>query len=247
MDRVCLLNNNERILWRARSDGSDWLQLTPPKLFVYIAQVSPDSKRIALMAGLREDPWKVYWVPIEGGVLHELAAPITNQADPNWMPDNQSILFGQPPRYWAEPDVPRAIYIHNIETNVTSKVPGSDGWFSPRLSPDGSRSLALSIDEHKLAMYDLATSQWRVLLENRQKKVGSPLWSSDGRRAYVNMFEKENVLQRLRLPDGAAEEVMSIDAVTGNPTCWACTTAPDGSIMISCFHINNNIYALKYE
>ena len=70
-------------------------------------------------------------------LLHELNVPIASQADPNWMPDNQSILFGQPPRYFAEPDTPRAIYIHNLQTNSISKVPGSEGWFSPRISPDG--------------------------------------------------------------------------------------------------------------
>ena len=196
---VCQTHTRQSTLWRARSDGSEWLQLTDPTLYVNFARYSLDGKRIAMMAKWPDQPWKIYWVPVEGGTLHELHVPITSQADPTWMPDNQSILFGQPPRYFAEPDIPRAIYIHNLQTESLSKVPGSEGWFSPRLSPDGRSLLALSIDEHKLGMYDFATAQWRVLLENSQKQIGAPFWSRDGKWAYVNIYGRNGSLWRIRV------------------------------------------------
>jgi dipeptidyl aminopeptidase/acylaminoacyl peptidase len=90
---VIRMHSWESILWRARSDGSEWLQLTDSRLFPVHARFSPDGKRTVMMARWPEQPWKIYWVATEGGALHELNVPITSQADPNWMPDNQSILF----------------------------------------------------------------------------------------------------------------------------------------------------------
>ena len=244
---VCEERTWQSILWRVRSDGSEWLRLTDPKLNVNFARYSLDGKRIAMMAKWPDQPWKIYWVSAEGGALHELNVSITSQADPNWMPDNQSIIFGQPPRYFAEPDTPRAIYIHNLQTNSVSKVPGSEGWFSPRLSPDGRRLLALSIDERRLAVYDFATSRWRVLLEDSLKRLGAPFWSPDGKWAYVNFYERKGSVLRIRVPDGVAEEFLSLAEMIAIPGCFGWSSAPDGSIMVSCYRPNSNIYALLYE
>ena len=64
----------------------------------------------------------------EGGTPQELGAPVVSQADPNWASDSETIIFGQPPRYYAEPHVPRAIYSFNLRTNEITKPPGSEGW-----------------------------------------------------------------------------------------------------------------------
>jgi Tol biopolymer transport system component len=103
------------------------LQLTDPALWVHHARYSPDGKRIALMAKFPDRPWKIYWISADGGALHALNVPIASQADPNWTPDGQSIVFGQPPLFYAEPDSPRAIYVYNLLTNSTSKILASEG------------------------------------------------------------------------------------------------------------------------
>ena len=243
---LCQLHTRQSVLWRARSDGSEWLQLTDPKLFVGYARFSPDGKRIAVMAKWPDQPWKIYWVSADGGALHELNVPITSQADPNWMADNESIIFGQPPRWFAEPDSPRAIYIHSLQTGSISKVPGSEGWYSPRLSPDGRRLLALSIDEHKLALYDFATSQWRILVQSPRKRIGSPIWSPDGQWAYVNTYGKNGSVLRIRIRDGITEEILSFGERIASPSCYAWS-ALNASLLISCARPNSNIYALHYE
>lgn len=245
---LCQMHTRERVLWRARSDGSEWLQLTEPTLWVHHARYSPDGERIALMAKFPDRPWKIYWISAEGGALHALNVPIASQADPNWTPDGQSIVFGQPPLFYAEPDSPRAIYVYNLLTNSTSKIPASEGWFSPRISPDGRSFLALSIDEHKLAVYTFADSRWRVLLDNPRERYEIPSWSLDGESAFVNLlYGRANSLVHIRIREGIAEEVLSFRSLIASSECWVWGSAPDGSLMISCIRPNSNIYALRYE
>jgi Tol biopolymer transport system component/DNA-binding winged helix-turn-helix (wHTH) protein len=245
---LCQMHTRERVLWRARSDGSEWLQLTDPKLWVHHARYSPDGKRIALMGKFPDRPWKIYWISAEGGALHELNVRIASQADPNWTPDGQSIVFGQPPLYYAEPDTPRAIYSYNLQTSSTSKIPGSEGWFSPRISPDGRSFLALSIDEHKLAVYNFADSRWRVLVDNLRERFEVPSWSPDGESAFVNsLYGKNNSLFRIRIREGIMEEVLSFHKLIASPECWAWGFGEGASLMISCVRPNSNIYALRYE
>lgn len=245
---LCQVHTERSVLWLARSDGSEWLPLTDPKLKVHHARFSPDGKRIAFMAKWPGGRWKIYWVSAGGSALHELNVPIASQADPNWMPDNQSIVFGQPPRFLAEPDSAKAIYVHNLQTGSISKLPGSDGWFSPRVSPGGRSLLALSIDEHKLALYDFSTFQWRILVANPQTRMRAPSWSPDGEWAYVNMqYGKTNSLIRTRVREGVTEEVLAFRDLIASPICWGWSFAPDGSLLISCVRPNSNIYAVHYE
>jgi Tol biopolymer transport system component/DNA-binding winged helix-turn-helix (wHTH) protein len=240
-------HTNQRILWRSRSDGSDSLPLTDPKLYVMYARYSPDGKRIALMGKWPDQQWKIYWISADGGALHELNVPVTSQCDPNWMPEGQSILFGQTPRYFAEPDSPRAIYVHNLKNGSLLKVPGSEGWFSPRLSPDGRSFLAISIDEDKLAVHEFATSQWRILAERPLGHIGYPMWSLDGKWAYFSLWEGNRSLLRTRISDGLTEKVLAFDEWFSMPQCLAWNMARDGAVLISCLRPDNNIYALKYE
>src|SRR5581483_11339101 len=244
---VCQVHTGESVLFRARSDGSEWQPLTDHKMWVHHARFSPDGKRIALMGKWPDRPWKIYWLRAEGGVLHDLDAPIASQADPNWMPDGQSIVFGQPPRGYAEPDSPRAIYIHNLLTDSTAKISGSEGWFSPRISPDGRSFLALSIDEHKLAVHDFVNSRWRLLVENAEDKLESPSWAPDGQSAYVNVYGRAHYLIFISMHEATTEKVLSYRETIPSPYCWTFGFATEGSLLISCYHLNSNIYALRYE
>ncbi len=245
---LCQVHTRQSVLWLGRNDGSEWLPLTDPRMKVHHARFSPDGKRIAFMAKWPGGPWKIYWVSAGGGAPHELNVPVTSQADPNWMEDNRSIIFGQPPRFFAEPDSPRAIYIYNLESGAFSKLPGSEGWFSPRISLDGRQLLALSIDEHKLAVYEFANSQWRVVVENARTRMTVPSWSPDGQWIYVNIqYGKTNSVMRIRVRGKVTEEVLDFRDRIASPECWAWGFAPDGSLLIHCDRPNSDIYALRYE
>jgi eukaryotic-like serine/threonine-protein kinase len=129
-------------LWRSKADGSDKLQLSFPPLEALLPRWSPDGKRI-IYYGLQPDkPYRIYMVPADGGAANELMpAPHDQgpQGDPVWSPDGGAIAFGGNPG--VLPLIP--IRMLDLKTHEVSTLPGSDGLFSPRWSPDGRYMAAL--------------------------------------------------------------------------------------------------------
>ena len=64
-------------------------------------------------------------------------------------------------------------------------IPGSEGLFSPRWSPDGRTLAALTRDSFELRLYDFATGKWRTLMKET-RQISYPAWSQDGRALFVN-------------------------------------------------------------
>ncbi len=95
-----------------------------------------------------------------------------------------------------------------MSTGRTSELPGSEGKFGPRWSPDGRHIAALPADWQKLLILDLETGQWS---EPVAGDAGFPAWSRDGAHLYFQRTEKgdEEVIYRLRLRDGRTERVAS--------------------------------------
>jgi Tol biopolymer transport system component len=231
-------------LWRARPDGSDLLQLTAPPLSPWIVpKFSPDDSRIAFMGKFPGQPNKVYWVSADGGGLHELPSDVTNQADANWTPDGQSIIFGKLPHFWAESGKPKAIYVSNLQTNQTSKLPGSDGWFSPRIAPDGGFLAALSLDSKRIGLFDFVHGRWRTLVHTGG--ADNPFWSSDSQWIYYN--DRNGGLWRVRAKDGHNELVFSFVNLFPKAECQPNGFTPNQSLIFTCQQRDNDIYRLDWE
>ena len=230
-------------LWSARADGTGLVQLTEPPLQPYMPVSSPDGSRIAFVGKLPDQPYKVYWVPSQGGALHALSSEVIHQVDPGWLPDGQSIIFGEPPNSWVQSDKPKAIYISNLKTQQTSKVPGSDGWFSPRVSPDGRYLCAMSLDFKKLGLFDFRDGKWRNFTEN--ELIDGPFWSRDSKTVYFTNGSDQ--LWKVRVADGHKEQVMVFSSIFPSSSCLPHGFTPDGLVIFSCFGRNPDIYALNLE
>ena len=232
-----------KALWRARADGTGAIQLTSPPLEGAYGVFSPDASRIAMMARLPGQPIKVYWINSEGGTLHELPTDVTNQADPTWSADGQSIIFGEPTNIWAESGKPKAIYISNLKSGQTSKISGSDGWFSPHISPDGRTMAAMSLDIKRIGLFDFATAKWRDLPQ--AKGPNGPFWSADSQWVYFN--DSEDGVWRLRVKDGRSEFLLSTSSILPNDSCFASGFTPEQSIILPCIRRNSDLYALDWQ
>ena len=99
-----------------------------------------------------------------------------NQGDPVWSPDASQLAFG------GTGGAGRiGIHILDFRTRQVSTLPGSDGLFSPRWTPDGRYLVALPSHSSGLMLFDFKSQKWSVLVNGL---TGCPSWSHDGRFVY---------------------------------------------------------------
>src|SRR5208282_554132 len=122
-------------LWRSRVDGSDPLQLTFPPMSADLPRWSPDGSQIAFVDSEIGKLLKIFLVPANGGTPQELLPESRNQVDPAWSADGKQIAFGRIGFVGSTEKV--ALQLMDLTTHQVSVIPGSDGLFSPRWSPDG--------------------------------------------------------------------------------------------------------------
>ena len=204
--------DNDGRLWRARADGSDELQLTPNYLGVFLSHWSPDGRKLAIMAREPGKAWKIYLVDADGGKPKELLKEERNEADPGWSPDGTHLVFGREPDLMGKESGSHAIEVLDLQTRKTETIPGSEGLFSPRWSPDGHWIAALSLNQKSLMLYDVTQHRW---MELARTSAADPIWSSDSKSLYFHAFlEEHQPIIKMSVPEG---EVHVVADSTGFP------------------------------
>jgi Periplasmic component of the Tol biopolymer transport system len=95
-----------------------------------------------------------------------------------------------------------------LRTRKATKLPGSDGLYSPRWSPDGRSIAAITLDSLKLKLFDLATQKWT---EVANIFVAYPAWSRDGRYLYFNgRQDNTEGYYRVQVSDHKLERLFSM-------------------------------------
>jgi len=205
---VAWIQQDDGSLWRSRLNGSERVQLTAKPMQVFMMHWSPDGRQIVLMGREPGSVWRLYTVDTEGGHLQQLLDEDRNEADPDWSPDGKTIVFGRLPALMAEESQPKAIYLLDLNTKKMQQLPGSEGLFSPRWSPDGRYIAALSLDQTRLMLYDTTTKTWKTLV---QENIADPVWSHDGKAIFFHDFVQEGQpIYRLTIADGHTERIAGL-------------------------------------
>jgi Tol biopolymer transport system component len=152
-------------------------------------------------------------------------------------------MFGRPPDYLAEPGTPKAIQIVDLETNRVSTLPGSQGLFSPRWSPDGTHVAAMPLNQRGLMLFDFATGKWARVAPNA---IHNPLWSRDGRSLYFQEREEEyRPIYRVALPGLRVEKVVSAAELARD--CDLVGLSLDDAPYLRCQSGGADLYALEWN
>lgn len=186
---VAWIKQDDDTLWRSKRDGSERMQLTEKPMAVFMMHWSPDGRQLLLMGREPGKSWRVYTVDAEGGKLQTLLDEGRNEADPDWSPDETKVVFGRMPELMAEESQPKAIYMVTLGNHQPEQLPGSDGLFSPRWSPDGRYIAALSLDESRLMLFDTVTRTWRMAVKHT---IADPVWASDGKSIFFYDFVEDS-------------------------------------------------------
>ncbi len=242
-ERIAWISNADGSLWRGKEDGSERVQLVAPPLTVYMARWSPDDSRLLVMAKQPGTPYKILIVSSDGGGLQPVLDENRNQADPDWGPDGNSIVFGRLPNYAAEANSPKDIRILDLTTRAVSVLPESTGMFSPRWSPDGRYIAAMTLDQHRLMVFDRKAQTWSTLADGL---IHNPVWSRDGKFLFFQQLREDEVpVIRVSVTDRRLERLFDRTAVNSADSIQFWGLAPDGGPIASSLFYSANLYGLN--
>jgi Tol biopolymer transport system component/DNA-binding winged helix-turn-helix (wHTH) protein len=207
---VAWVDSNSR-LWRARINGADKLLLTPDSMQVFMAEWSPDGTRLALMSRGPGQPWQIYTVSANGGNPERLLQKDQNLGDPSFSPDGKYIVFGMVPELMEQKNVTGLIEMVDLSTHRVTEVPGSEGLFSPRWSPDGRFIAAVAWDQTKVMLYDTKSQTWKTLAIT---SAANPVWSRDSQAIYIHAYREEQTkpIYRVSIPSGQMKKIASLSS-----------------------------------
>jgi Tol biopolymer transport system component len=228
---VAYVSVPEGTLWRSRVDGSQAQQLTFSAGRAALPRWSPDGKQIAYIDVEEGKPWAIYIVPANGGTPQLLLAEKLTQIDVNWSSDGNTLIFGRVTQHNAEG---LSIVAYDLKTHELTAIPGSEGLFSPRVSPDGHYMAAISGDLTKLMLYDIQAKKWTTWQTLDSGAVNYPVWASDSKSIYFDdLVSGEGAYSRARLGDSRAEQVFlqkGFERYLGPFGPWS-GRSPDGSAL----------------
>ena len=201
---VAYVSFPDGILWRSKLDGTEKLQLSSPDRYAMLPQWSPDGTKITFYyrqqgAALN----RIYQVSSTGSAPEPvMPKQSVGETDPAWSPDGNSLAFGEAGGHSTAP-----IHIFDMKTHQISALPGSQGLFSPRWSPDGRYLIALRSDSNGIMFFDFKTQKWSSLVKGL---AGYPAWSHDGRYVYYQRVFSNPGIERVAVPGGKIERIADL-------------------------------------
>ena len=222
----------EGTLWRARSDGTEPLQLTFPPLRVGSPRWSADGERIAFLALQPGQLWKNFVISAAGGNPEPFPPESLPQSSPDWMPGRDALTYSR--AYGGENP---ALYVFDRRLGRSEKIPGTDGLYGSIWSPDGRYLLAVDAATDRLLLVDLKSGR-------RTQIAGPaawPTWSFDSQYIYFVRWGVSWIF-RVRVPNGREEKILQIPFRVAP---WPFTVAPDGSLLFLREHGQHDVYSLS--
>jgi dipeptidyl aminopeptidase/acylaminoacyl peptidase len=236
------------VLWRSRADGSERLQLSYPPEHAAIPHWSPDGKQIAYVVRQPGTPWKIFLISTQGGTAEEVLPEKLNEVDPSWSPDGTRLVFGRLSTS-SGPET-QAIFVVDLKTRQVSTIPGSEGLFSGRWSPDGHFLAAVvGAQQTKLMLFDFQTQKWSEWAQSAGV-IGFISWSQDSKYLYFDtLFTDKPVFGRVRIGQPQFEAVVDLKGVSRffGPFAEWNGVAPDGSPLLVRDISTQEIYALDVQ
>jgi Tol biopolymer transport system component/DNA-binding winged helix-turn-helix (wHTH) protein len=238
-------------LWQSRLDGVDRVQLTTQLSALCDMRWSPDGSRIVFDAIKQGRLQNIYQVHAEGGAVEELLPEDDVHVYPDWSPDGESVVYStrslSPSAAGSQP-AEGGIFVLDMKSRSTAKVPGSDSLKYPRWSPDGKYLAALSESEEKVMLFNFKTRRWNQIAHGNL--LSALTWSPDAEYLYFeDILAPSEPIYRIRPAGAQAERVTDFETVLGAGAirCQFVGFAPDGSVMAIVNRGSNDIYALELD
>jgi Tol biopolymer transport system component len=236
-------------LWRSKQNGSERYQLVENLVSspVHFPRWSPDSKKI-VFEGTFDGSGPIYILPADGGTRESIPAPDPQVSSPDWGPGGQRIVFSAVDQKANHSNSQRALYFHDLGSEQSSRIPGSEGLDDVRWSPDGRFLAAVAEESSTVKIYDIKKRQWSEIA--RGKLMAMPVWAPDSRYVYVqDILEPGEPVYRFLADHPAKERFYSFEDLlqAGVMRCGFTGFAPDGSMLVQLARGGGNLYRIQLE
>ena len=241
---IAYISVPEGSLWRSAVDGSQRLLLTSLPMQANLPHWSPNGKQIAFFGTRGGSPVRIYAVSVDGSSLKQVTNGESGKGgdgDPSWSPDGASLAFGCVGYCYSAPASAASIHVVDLKTSRVSALPGSEGMWSPRWSPNGRFIAGLSMSSFKIVLYDVQTQK-----QSELSSVGGgwPGWSQDGECLFYETFGDDASWWRVRMRDRKTERVALLKNMRVDQ--WF-EPAPNNSLITARSVGTDEIYALDWE
>jgi eukaryotic-like serine/threonine-protein kinase len=234
-------------LWRSRVDGSEPRELFLPRKFIGFPRWSPDGKTIVFSASTTDSSTITYVLDAEGGHPEPLVPGREDLRDPDWSGDGSELVLNEESPIVAGKKIDSMLAVVSWRDRKVREIPGSEGMWMPRWSPDGRWIAALAQDRQQVALLDVAKKRWRVIAHG--KAFGAPFWSADSAYLYFQRpSEPGQPLDRVRISDEAVQTVASFqkEIETGMCGCGFMGLANDGHPLVLSATGTSDIYGATF-
>jgi len=240
---VAYVSYPEGTLWRARSDGSEALQLTFPPLRALDLCWSPDGSSIAFSAQYPGERTKLELISRDGGNSTPLLEGPYGQFAPSWSADGSFLVYTRCSNVDTRDDC--ALYRFDLAAKIAHKIPGSDGLFSGVLAPDGRHLAAVEVAARRIDLVDLQSGQ-RTQLTRSHPRAEFGIWSRDSQYVYFNdLMSAEPAIFRVHVSDAREEKVTDVSFPTAGAFGFWSGLAPDGSPLLLRDQEQSDVYVLS--
>jgi hypothetical protein len=232
----------ERTIWVSRVDGSEAKQLTDASIQAEQPHFSPDGKTIAFMGKRSNRPWRIYLVPTKGGPPRELAKGDISQGVPTWSPTGDYIAYGEYPT--AKPAAEMRIHLVKVEDGTDASVPGSEGLWTARWSPNSGELMALTRDSRIIKLFNFTTQRWSELA--RVSYIDNPSWNNSGQYIYGYGPDSHGyqVIYRVSRQTGSVEIIIDLKNFDSGGQLWFGLSPNDTILAANGTRSLTDIYAL---
>ena len=232
-------------LWRANLDGSARTELAKASMQAALPAVRPDGKLVAFRGqppGVAAS--RIYLISPEGGEPIEVASASSPLEVPAWFPDGKTLSY-----VLDAGDHPSAgIYLLDLSTRASQKIPGSEKCMQHSWSPDRKYLACISTDVSRIYLCDLATMTWKEIVRG---KVFSPvLWAADSSSFFFqDLLEEGEPVRRLRIKSLSVERVFECSLLLEGEVqrCGLEGVAPNGSLVLKLSRGDHNVYSLDLD
>jgi Tol biopolymer transport system component/DNA-binding winged helix-turn-helix (wHTH) protein len=230
-------------LWWSNLDGTSRTEIAPAMFRPSGPRVRPDGREVAFEGMPPDVPMsRIYLAPVDGTRPRELISSAHPVHLPDWSADGRALVYSIP----LDAGAAAGLYVFDLETRETRRLPGSEGYATARWSPDGRWIAAVTEDLSHLAVLELRSERWTEL--DRGRVLGSPVWSRDSKFVYVqDILEEGEPVHSLDVATGRADRIADCRTLLEGDVsrCGFEEITPDGCLIFRLTRGDHDVYALE--